>query len=40
VVCSQAIYRGPCSTAGELAERVKSEYTGRAVVYSVELQLK
>jgi hypothetical protein len=39
-VGSQAIYRGPCSTAGGLAERVTSEYTGRAAVFREELQLQ
>jgi hypothetical protein len=39
-VGSQAIYRGPCSTAPELAERVTSEYMGRAAAFREELQLQ
>jgi hypothetical protein len=39
-VGSQAMYRGPCSTAGWLASRVTSEYTGRAAAFREELQLQ
>jgi hypothetical protein len=43
-VGSQAIYREPCSSRRcsrmELAERVTSEYSGRAAVFREELQLR
>jgi hypothetical protein len=38
-VGSQAMYRGPCSTAVSLL-RVTSEYTGRAAAFREELQLR